>query len=64
MLTRPTINELLDKIDNRYQLVLVVAKRARQLSDGSLPLTKIKEESNVSIAAHEVNEEKVYVVNK
>ena len=62
MLTKPTINELLEKIDNRYQLVLVVAKRARQLSDGSLPLTKMKEASNVSIAAHEVNEEKVYVL--
>ena len=62
MLTRPSINELLKKIDNRYQLVLVVSKRARQLSEGSLPLTKIKEASNVSTAAHEVNEEKVYIV--
>ena len=62
MLTKPNINELLNKIDNRYQLVIVVSKRARQLSEGSLPLTKIKEESNVSIAAHEVSENKVYIV--
>ena len=62
MLVKPSINELSEKIDNRYTLVLAVAKRARQLSNGALSLTKTKEESTVSIAAQEINEGKVYIV--
>ena len=62
MLVKPNINELLEKIDNRYQLVLAIAKRARQLADGDESLTKIKEESRVSVAAHEISEGKVYIV--
>ena len=62
MLTKPSINDLLEKIDNRYQLVLVVSRRARQLADGDLQLTKVKEDSKVTIAANEVDEGKVYIV--
>ena len=34
----PSIVELLNKVDNRYTLVTVTAKRARQLIEGANPM--------------------------
>ena len=61
MIVKPTINELLEKINSRFDLVIAVSRRARQLSNGSIPLINEKEESNVTMAAHEVAEGKVVV---
>lgn len=36
----PSIQTLLTKVDSRYTLVVVTAKRARQLVDGAPKLTK------------------------
>ncbi len=38
MLVKPPMENLLPKVDNRYTLAILVAKRARQLVDGALPL--------------------------
>ena len=51
MMVKPTVNELLEKIDDRYRLVLVTSKRARQLAEGAEPLTDKHEESFVTLAA-------------
>ena len=51
--------ELLQKIDNRFELVIVVAKRARQISGGQIPLTRTTERSAVTLAANEIAEGKV-----
>lgn len=59
MMVRPTVTDLLKKIDNRFGLVIVTAKRARQLSDGKKPLTNKVEDSNVTLAAVEIAEGKV-----
>lgn len=59
MLVKPTVLELLKKVDNRFRLVTVTSKRARQISEGSIPLTKKEEPSAVSIAADEIAEGKV-----
>lgn len=59
MIIKPTVTELLEKIDNRFKLVILVSKRARQISEGQLPLTNIKEKSAVTIAANEIAEGKV-----
>ena len=59
MIIKPTVTELLEKIDNRFELVILVSKRARQISAGELPLTKVKEKSAVTIAANEIAEGKV-----
>ena len=40
MLVKPTVLELLTKVDNRFQLVEVTAKRARQLAAGSTNQTR------------------------
>ena len=59
MMVKPTVNELLDKIDDRYQLVVVTSKRARQLAEGAEPLSDKKEDSFVTLAADEIAEGKV-----
>ena len=41
MIIDPPINELLDKVECRYSLVVVVSKRARQLVSGDAPLIDI-----------------------
>lgn len=61
MMVKPTVNELLDKIDDRYKLVVVTSKRARQLSEGAMPLTDKEEESMVTLAAQEIAEGKVTI---
>ena len=59
MIIKPTVTELLEKIDNRVELIMLVSKRARQLAEGQVPLTKVKEKSAVTIAANEIAEGKV-----
>lgn len=59
MMVEPTVNELLDVVDNRFRLVVVTSKRARQISEGSTVLTDVKEESSVTLAANEIAEGKV-----
>ena len=62
MIVKPTVTELLKKSKNRYELVIATSKRARQIAMGDEPLTKVKEESPVTLAANEIAEGKVNVV--
>ena len=60
---KPSINEVLDKIDNRYYLVGTVAKRAREIIDGSMPLVDAKVgEKPLSIAIDELNSGKIKII--
>ena len=59
MIIKPTVTDLLKIIDNRFELVILVSKRARQISEGQIPLTKVKERSAVALAANEIAEGKV-----
>ena len=61
MIAKPSIGELLDKINSRYTLVTVISKRARQLAMGSPKLTNFNSDSEVSVACHEVAEGKVTI---
>ncbi len=61
MMVVPTVTSLLDVIDNRFRLVIVTSKRARQIAAGSMPLTNANEESPVTLAANEIAEGKVNV---
>ena len=63
MLVKPTVVELLDKAENRYRLVIATAKRARQISKGSEPMVETEDVSPVTIAADEIEEEKVRIYN-
>lgn len=63
MLIKPTVAELLNKINNRYILVVATSKRARQIANGSKVLTKTKNVAPVSIAAEEINDNKVIITD-
>jgi len=61
----PPIGELMKKVDSRYTLCVVVARRARQLLEGAYSHVKCNSEKPVTIAAHELNEGKlIYVRTK
>lgn len=64
MMVKPTVNALLEKAKNRYELVVATSKRARQLSMGAEPLTTKKEASNVTLAADEIEEGKVTIIRQ
>lgn len=61
MIVKPSVTDLLEIVDNRYTLIIATAKRARQIAAGSKPLTKVPEESPVTLAANEIAEGKVTI---
>ena len=42
----PSIIELLEKVEDRYSLVIVTSKRARQIIDGSNPLIQVNQKNH------------------
>ena len=53
----PSINEVREKVDSRYTLVITAAKRARDIVEGKPVLIEgMEEEKPVSVAAEEINE--------
>ncbi|MFL0195970.1 DNA-directed RNA polymerase subunit omega [Clostridium sp. WILCCON 0269] len=52
----PSIVDLLRKVENRYTLVAMTAKRARQLIEGSESLVDIDSTKPVTIAIKEISE--------
>jgi len=61
MIIKPTVTDLLKVTNNRFELVIATSKRARQIAEGDIPLTKVKEKSAVTLAANEIAEGKVKV---
>jgi len=61
MMTKPSVAELLEKVDNRYLLVIATAKRARQIAAGSEVLVKTDDVAPDSIAADEIEAGKVTI---
>ena len=55
----PSIVDLLDKVDNRYSLVIVTSKRARQIIDGAEKLTDTKSNKALTLAINEVNDNQI-----
>ena len=53
----PSINKIRTKVDSRYTLVILAAKRARDIIDGMPKLTEADVEKPVSIAAYEIAED-------
>ena len=61
----PAIAELQDKVGGRYSLVIVTAKRARDITDGASPLVECAETSKVvTVAIEEIDQEKVGALRK
>ena len=55
----PSIVDLLHKVDNRYSLVIVTSKRARQIIDGAEKLTDTKSNKSLTLAINEVNDNQI-----
>lgn len=52
MKQKPTIESLLEKVDCKYTLVIVAARRARQI----IKEGETKEKNPITIAVNEINE--------
>ena len=61
----PSLKKLVDNVGDRYHLVIVTAKRARDLVNGSMPLVDIDSTKPVTVAVHEISKGKVrYTVDE
>ncbi|OYD06409.1 DNA-directed RNA polymerase subunit omega [Paludifilum halophilum] len=50
----PSIDHLMAKADSKYTLVILAAKRARQLLDGAAPNTESRSNKYVGVALEEI----------
>ncbi len=57
----PSINEIMKSkgIDSKYTLVVATAKRAREINQTKVSFTECKSDKAVTIALHEINENKI-----
>jgi len=52
---KPSLNDIVEKIDNRYYLIATVSKRAREIVDNNRPLIEVDEKDKpVVIASEEI----------
>ena len=56
-MVNPSIDYLAQKVDSKYSLVIVAAKRARELVDHAPKLVESKSNKPVSIAMEEVGDD-------
>ncbi|HEB55011.1 MAG TPA: DNA-directed RNA polymerase subunit omega [Gammaproteobacteria bacterium] len=55
-MARVTVEDCLENVDNRFELVLVASKRARQLAMGKEPLVEEENDKPTVIALREIAE--------
>ncbi|EAX48613.1 DNA-directed RNA polymerase, omega subunit [Thermosinus carboxydivorans Nor1] len=55
----PSLDVLVDKVDSKYTLVVLAAKRAREIMNGEPPLVESKSNKPVTIALEEVAQGKI-----
>ena len=58
MLSKPNVKEIMPKVGNRYQSVLAIAKRAREITDDIVLKGDIVEEKPVNLAIKDFNKGK------
>jgi len=56
-MARVTVEDCIDKVDNRFELVLLAGYRARLLASGQQPLVKRDNDKNPVIALREIADE-------
>ena len=61
MMVYPSVNEVMDlrDIKSKYSLVIIVAKRAREIVESGVSFTECESNKPVSIAVNEIFENKV-----
>ena len=55
-MARVTVEDCLDNVDNRFQLVLVATKRARQIANGKEPMVAWENDKPTVVALREISE--------
>lgn len=55
-MARITVEDCLDKIDNRFDMTLIAAERARQIAMGAEPLVPFDSDKPTVIALREISE--------
>ncbi len=55
-MARITVEDCLDKVDNRFDLVLLATKRARQIAEGVDPLLPTDNDKPTVVALREIAE--------
>jgi DNA-directed RNA polymerase subunit omega len=55
-MARTTVEDCLENVDNRFQLVLIASKRAREIAMGAEPLVDIDNDKPTVIALREIAE--------
>ncbi len=58
-MARITVEDCIDKVGNRFELVLLATKRARQITRGATPLVEIENDKPTVIALREIAEGKI-----
>ena len=61
-MARITVEDCLTKVNNRFSLVMLVAKRAKQIMKGSVPLVYVKDNKSIVTSLREVAAGKVWYV--
>ncbi|MDU5309945.1 MAG: DNA-directed RNA polymerase subunit omega [Dialister sp.] len=59
MMCYPSIDALVKKVDTKYTLVTLAAMRARELTDGALPLLDDDGKKTVTLALEEIYKDKI-----
>ena len=54
-MARVTVEDCLEKVDNRFDLVLLSSKRARQLMEGADPLVPRERDKDTVVALREIS---------
>jgi DNA-directed RNA polymerase subunit omega len=54
-MARITVEDCLDRVDNRFELVLVAAKRARKLANGAQPFVEWENDKPTVVALREIS---------
>lgn len=58
-MARVTVEDCLENVENRFELVMVASKRARQIANGQEPLVEYDNDKPTVIALREISEGKI-----
>ncbi len=58
-MARVTVEDCLEKVQNRFDLVLMAAKRARLISNGQEPMVEEENDKPTVLALREIAEDKI-----
>jgi len=58
-MARVTVEDCLDHVDNRFELVLLASRRARQIAQGKEPMVDLENDKPTVVALREIAEGKI-----